>query len=117
MLQIVVVDIGHRISVPLKREILIGREDVATDTYPDVDLTPYGAVGKGVSRRHAKLVLHGDGLTVEDVGSVNGTFLTGQRLVPYEEMPMRSGDVLQLGTLVLQIFFDSPGSVQTSPMQ
>jgi pSer/pThr/pTyr-binding forkhead associated (FHA) protein len=117
MLQIVVVDIGHRISVPSKPEILIGREDVSIDTHPEVDLTPYGAVEKGVSRRHAKLVWHGDQLTVEDVGSVNGTFLTGQRLVPYEAMPMRSGDVLQLGKLVLQVYFDLSKPVRASPMQ
>jgi len=106
MLQIVVESVGHRIKVPLKPEILLGREDVSTDTYPEVDLTPYGAVEKGVSRRHAQIVLHDGELTVQDVGSVNGTFLNGHRLTPYQAAPINSGDVLQLGTLVLQVCFD-----------
>ena len=112
MLEVVVVDIGHRLKVPFKPEILIGRKDASTNTFPDVDLTPYGAVEKGVSRRHAHIVFHDDGLTVGDVGSVNGTFLNGHRLTPYQERPMKSGDVLQLGTLVLQIYFDLPESTQ-----
>ena len=112
MLQVVVVDIGHRIKVPLKSEILIGRKDVGTNTLPDVDLMPYSAVEKGVSRRHAQIFFHDDELTVQDAGSVNGTFLNGHRLTPYQAKPMNSGDVLQLGTLVLQIFFDLPELTQ-----
>jgi pSer/pThr/pTyr-binding forkhead associated (FHA) protein len=112
MLQVVVVDIGHRIKVPLKPEILVGRKDAGTNTFPDVDLTPYSAVEKGVSRRHAQIILRDDRLTVEDVGSVNGTFLNGHRLTPYQAESMSSGDVLQLGALVLQIYFDLPESIQ-----
>lgn len=115
MLQIVIVDVGHRIKVPLKPEILIGREDANSDVFPEVDLTPYGALRKGVSRCHAKITCHDDELTVEDVGSVNGTFLKGHRLIPYQAMPINSGDVLQLGTLVLQVHFDLPKSVETQP--
>ena len=112
MLQIVVGGIGHRIKVSLKPEILIGREDASTDTYPEVDLTPYGAAEKGVSRRHAQVVLRDGELTVRDVGSVNGTFVNGHRLNAYQAVPINSGDVLQLGTLVLQIYFDLPGSAE-----
>ena len=113
MLQVVVVDVGHRIRVPLKSEILIGRQDVSTNAFPDVDLTPYSADEKGVSRRHAQILFCDDELAVQDAGSVNGTFLNGHRLVPYQVEPINSGDVLQLGTLVLQVFFDLTESTQT----
>lgn len=113
MLQIVVAHIGHRIQVPLKQEILIGREDADSGVFPEVDLTPYDAVGKGVSRQHAKIVFR-DKLTIEDVGSVNGTFLNGRRLVPYQATPLSSGDVVQLGTLVLQVYFELPESAEES---
>lgn len=114
VLQIVVVDIGHRIRVPFKSEILIGRQDPDNDSFPEVDLTPYGAAEKGVSRRHAKIVLNESELAIEDIGSVNGTFLNGYRIAPYQPMPLGSGDVLQLGTLVLQVYFDLPDSVEES---
>lgn len=113
MLQVVVVDIGHRIKVPLKPEILIGREDTNSDIFPELDLTPYGALEKGISRLHAKITCHDDKLTVEDTGSVNGTFLNGHRLTPYQAMPINSGDVLQLGALALQVYFDLPKSAKT----
>jgi pSer/pThr/pTyr-binding forkhead associated (FHA) protein len=117
MLQVVVVDIGHRIKIPLKPEILVGREDATSDIFPELDLTPYGALEKGVSRRHAKITHHDDELTVEDVGSVNGTFLNGHRLTPYQKVPIDSGDVLQLGALGLQVYFDLPKPLETQPSQ
>lgn len=114
MLQVVVVDVGHRIRVPLKPEMLMGRQDAQSGTFPEVDLTPYGAAEKGVSRQHARIVFLNDELTIEDVGSVNGTFLNGHRIVPYQAMPLHDGDVVQLGTLVLQVFFDAPEVVEES---
>ncbi|MFZ5917686.1 MAG: FHA domain-containing protein [Chloroflexota bacterium] len=112
MFQIVIADIGHRLRLSFKPETLIGRQDAASDTFPDVDLTPYGAVEKGVSRRHARLLFDGSELRLEDIGSVNGTFLNGHRLVPYQSMPLENGDVVQLGMLVFQVFFELPGLLQ-----
>jgi pSer/pThr/pTyr-binding forkhead associated (FHA) protein len=114
MLQVVVSHIGHRIQVPLEPEILIGRKDESSGVFPLVDLTPYGAAEKGVSRRHAKIVFRSDELTIEDIGSVNGTFLNGHRIVPYQSVPLSSGDVVQLGTLILQIYFDLPDPAEGS---
>jgi pSer/pThr/pTyr-binding forkhead associated (FHA) protein len=113
MLQVVVVDVGHRIKVPLTPEIFVGREDANSNIFPEVDLTPYGALEKGVSRRHVRITCHADELTVEDVGSVNGTFLNGHRLNPYQKASLNSGDVLQLGTLALQIYFDVLSPIET----
>ena len=114
MLQVVVSHIGHRIQVPLESEILIGRRDDSSGVFPQVDLTPYGAAEKGVSRRHARIVFSNDELMIEDVGSVNGTFLNGHRIVPYQSVPLSSGDVVQLGTLILQIYFDLPEPAEGS---
>jgi pSer/pThr/pTyr-binding forkhead associated (FHA) protein len=114
VLQIVVVHIGHRLRVPLKPEILMGRQDSNSNVFPEVNLTPYGAVEKGVSRQHARIVFHDDELTIEDIGSVNGTFLNGRRIVPYQAMPLNDGDVVQLGKLVLQVYFDLLDSAQES---
>jgi pSer/pThr/pTyr-binding forkhead associated (FHA) protein len=100
--------------VSLKSETLLGRKDPESNTFPEVDLTPYGAVEKGVSRRHARILLEGDKLTLEDVGSVNGTFLNGHRIVPYQAVPLESGDVIQMGTLVLQVYFELPRQLEAN---
>lgn len=50
-----------------------------------------------VSRRHARIVVSGDGATLEDLGSKNGTFLRGQAV----ESPsaLHDGDPVRIGTV------------------
>ena len=48
-----------------------------------------------VSRAHARLVVDGDGLTLEDLESANGTSLNAQPVVGV--LPLRDGDVFELG--------------------
>lgn len=47
-----------------------------------------------VSRRHARFVRRADGYAVEDVGSLNGTYVNRERV---EESPLRNGDEVQIG--------------------
>src|SRR5512145_2674693 len=89
---------------PAKRTIL-GRADTSSTQKPDVDLTPYGAVDKGVSRIHAAIYRNEDTLTLIDMGSANGTHLNGQRLVPDQPRILRDGDEIRLGKLVAHIYF------------
>lgn len=49
-----------------------------------------------VSRRHAKLTVTPDGVTLEDNGSVNGVYLNSRRLRGSERI--REGDHVQIGT-------------------
>jgi hypothetical protein len=48
-----------------------------------------------VSRKHAVLVQAGAGFTIEDQGSLNGTFLNRRRIERPE--PLEDGDELQIG--------------------
>ncbi len=50
-----------------------------------------------VSKRHARLTVQPDGMTLEDLGSVNGTRINGRSLAPGEVAPVQSGDVIRLG--------------------
>lgn len=89
---------------PAKKTVL-GRADMNSPQKPDVDLTPYGALDKGVSRIHAAIMRNEDTLTLVDMGSANGTHLNGQRLVPEQPRILRDGDEIRLGKLVAHIYF------------
>jgi len=55
-----------------------------------------------VSRHHARLTQQGTGYAVEDLGSTNGTFINGHRVMGTR--PLNSGDTLGLGdTVVLKV--------------
>ncbi len=85
--------------------MVMGRADVTSAVQPDLDLTPYGALEKGVSRMHAVVERSEDTLTIIDLGSSNGTHLNGQRLLPDQPRVLRDGDEIRLGKLVAHIFF------------
>ncbi len=94
---------GGRIELPLSREVILGRLDASRAAFPDVDLTSEDGADKGVSRRHARISRQDDQVFIEDLDSLNGTFLNAQRLVPQVPYPLQDGDQIQLGKLVLAI--------------
>ncbi len=55
-----------------------------------------------MSRTHAALVYTEGEWFVEDLGSTNGTLLNGTRT---SRAPVRSGDEVQLGRLILRVLF------------
>lgn len=59
-----------------------------------------------VSRRHARFVAAGGGLTIEDLDSSNGTVVNGRRLDPYEAVAIDVGAEIGLGNITLTL---SPG--------
>lgn len=95
---------GQQVPVPAKAEAIIGRADLASGWNPDVDLTPYGGTpDAGVSRKHLKIVWQ-NAWMVEDMNSVNGSYLRGQRLAPSQRTPVNNGEVIQLGKLQITFF-------------
>ncbi len=98
-------DSGRDVELPLTKEVNIGRLDPASASFPDIDLTSDGGLEKGVSRRHAKITRRGNEVFIEDLGSINGTFLNRKKLTPYLPQVLKSGDELQLGKLILRVSF------------
>jgi hypothetical protein len=86
-------------------QTVLGRSDNTSPQQPDLDLTPFGALEKGVSRIHAAICRNDDTLTLVDKGSANGTHLNGQRLVPDQPRVLRDGDEIRLGKLIAHIYF------------
>ena len=58
-----------------------------------------------VSRRHAEFYRHGDGFTVRDVGSLNGTYVNRERI---EDAELFGGDEVQIGKFRLLFLTRSP---------
>ena len=94
-----------RFECLLKTELDIGRADPSLATKPEVDLTLLSGASQGVSRRHARLVRAGPQVLLEDLNSLNGTYLRGIRLTPHHPQSIHPGDELQFGRVVLKIQF------------
>ena len=54
-----------------------------------------------VSELHATVQLRGDTWVLRDLGSTNGTRLSGQRLAPSVEKRLRDGDLIEIGVYTL----------------
>jgi DNA-binding winged helix-turn-helix (wHTH) protein len=66
----------------------------------------------GVSRHHARVRLEGGRVTIEDLGSKNGTYLRGKRVT--EPSSVADGDQIQIGPVVITFRVPpSPGSTDT----
>jgi pSer/pThr/pTyr-binding forkhead associated (FHA) protein len=85
------------------RQAILGRYSPRSVSQPRVDLTPYGAFDKGISRLHVTLRRTDTGLVIEDMASSNGTWLNDQRLTPYTPYPLKSGDKLRLSQLEITV--------------
>jgi len=85
-------------------EYILGREGSEQVT-PDLNLNPYGAREKGVSRVHAALRRDRSQVLLIDLGSTNGTRLNGKTLAAHQPIRVENGDEIRLGRLMLTINF------------
>jgi hypothetical protein len=77
---------------PLKGErvIVIGRS-------PDLDMV---LVEDMVSRKHARISVSRGAVTIEDLGSTNGTFVNGEKVA---QARLKEGDRILIGTSILKL--------------
>ncbi len=96
-------DTGHVIALTGKNEFTLGRISEGQPIMPDIDLSAFQAYAAGVSRLHAIIKRAADHVIYMDLGSANGSFIGGKRLVPNEEQPLRHGEIVSLGKLKIQV--------------
>ena len=75
---------------------LVGRWDPDSGAFPEVDLEADDPEAR-ISRKHA-LIRVGDQVTLEDIGSLNGTFVNrSRRLDPGSPVVLKDGDEIIVG--------------------
>lgn len=97
---------GMELHLSASSETTIGRKDPVTGIYPDVDLTPLDHQ-RSISRRHAKIYRRGERFFLcEDIGTMNGTFVNGERLETGVPGEVRDGDKVRIGVVELTLRAD-----------
>jgi len=98
------------IAFPLatEKETTVGRMDPVTGIHPGIDLTTVDPK-RSISRRHARIRREeGGGFSlIEDMGTMNGTFVNGNRLETGRPHPLEPGDSLMFGTVQCRFELDS----------
>lgn len=91
-----------KMVVPVSREALIGREGYDVIVVSDLGRFVIGP-DLTVSRPHVRIYLSGSRYAIEDVGSLNGTYVNGKviegwaRKMKSKSVELRTGDVVEVG--------------------
>lgn len=96
-------DSGQILPVAERNEFTIGRISDNQPIMPDIDLSSFKAYDNGVSRLHAVIRRNDGNVIIMDLGSSNGTYVNGIRMLPNVEQSLHHGDVVALGKLKMQI--------------
>ena len=81
---------------------LVGRWDPDSGSFPEVDMEHDDPEAR-ISRKHA-LIRVGSTITVEDIGSLNGTFVNrGKRLEPGSPVEVKDGDEIIVGKTFFKV--------------
>jgi ABC-2 type transport system ATP-binding protein len=93
-------------EIPVGVPVVIGRDPGVADVILDQDTE--------ISRRHASFSPAGAGLTVQDLGSTNGTFVNAQRIT--EAVALQDGDMVQLGSTEIDVKVLGFAPVEPAPV-
>jgi len=104
-------DVDGDVAVPIDKDIcLVGRASPADNVRPDVDLAPFDQA-QYVSRRHAFILRRQGSVVLEDLESVNGTFVNvTQQLAPHVLTPLHDGDEITFGQTRCTVRIGSVGA-------
>jgi pSer/pThr/pTyr-binding forkhead associated (FHA) protein len=81
---------GGEFPLRPNREIVIGRSS-------DLDMV---LVEDMVSRKHAKIITDDTGVSIQDLGSTNGTFVNGEKI---RKVELKDGDRILIGTSIVKL--------------
>ncbi len=93
---------------PLACRLVWGPREIALDPGENLIGREQGAVvwidDASVSRRHARILIDDTGATIEDLGSKNGTFVRGRRII--KPVPVADRDAIKIGpaSMIFRLF-------------
>ena len=79
---------GQKLRVPMNKPISMGREASCQLVL----------ASKQVSRKHCEVHATADGLIIRDLNSANGTKVNGARIPPQQDVPLKRGDRVEVGS-------------------
>jgi hypothetical protein len=106
VIQLKIANTHRKLEVKLEKILYLGRLDPVANIYPEIDLTNDNGLEFGVSRQHLRVLRRIEGIFIEDLGSINGSFINGQKLAPYQPEPLLDGDIIRLGRLDVEVSFN-----------
>lgn len=102
-------------SDPLVFRLAWGRREVSLHAGENilgrVDEAAAWMDSPSVSRRHARIVITGNDALIEDLGSRNGTFVQGERVVGPRSL--QDGDEIRLGSVVVTFRMLTAGATES----
>lgn len=110
-------------TIPAKRRMLrvYMPQEVEPLVFTDMDMLTLGREGEGhnvlnlslqyarllgVSRVHAQILYTDDTYYLQDMGSSNGTYLNGRKLIPHRRYPLATGAEIRMGHLMMVVAFN-----------
>lgn len=96
-------DSGQIMELPEGKEFVFGRINKFSSKPVDIDLTPFHGIEKGISRKHAKLLISNGAIHIMDLKSMNGTWFEGIKLDPNIPKEIFHTDVFNIGQIKIQI--------------
>ncbi|MEZ5331408.1 MAG: cyclic nucleotide-binding domain-containing protein [Thermoanaerobaculia bacterium] len=104
---------GVVFDIDLATSVGVGRRDPVTRIQPGIDLTPLDP-DRTSSRRHARIYRQdGTVWVVEEIGTLNGTFVNGNRLETAVPAPVESDDRVRFG--LVEFVFRLTGQHDAAP--
>jgi len=93
-------------------EFALTEEQIRIGRAPDSDIAISDAE---VSRQHAAIIQQEGAYVIKDLGSTNGTFVNGQRVVTLT--PLNHGDQIELGEAIVLVFLTTAQGGEPSPVE
>ena len=89
--------VGKEFVLEAAGETQVGRWDPDGGAFPEIDLTSDDPEAK-ISRKHARIYIQEGEYYLEDLGSLNGTYVNrGPRLLPGSPQLLSNGDEIVMG--------------------
>ena len=95
---------GGEFPLKLDKQVVIGRSS-------ELDMV---LVEDMVSRKHAKISVAEGRITIEDLGSTNGTFVNGEKV---KQARLKEGDRILIGTSILKLVLQGAGGADLDEKQ